>query len=1302
MRKILPILLVLLCVFTAAAALADSENLLYNGGFEEGVNGWPQGWQDDAWLYDPGISYWEQREGGYSGDRSALVENVVTNDARFTQVVQVTPGATYRLSGFIKAEGCDPAKGGANLSIIDCFGDFPAVYDTKGEWVEVTCYVRPGRDMKTMTVAARVGMYNADTPGKAWFDDISVVQVDSVPDGAVVIDLDPFTAWANSGGADTSAADSAIKQFDSIWPWLIMFAALIIGLLWVRERKIRVSGWMIFPLLGIAAVVRLYLMATQPGYETDMACFLSWSLRMAEVGPANFYDPNIFCDYPPGYMYPLWITGGLLKLLGVGSMTTMGRVLVKIMPLLFDIGGTYLLYRFAVKRLSEKPALLLAALYALSPAVLIDGAVWGQVDSVLSFGLLLCAVYAMEGKWHYALPAYAITVLMKPQALLAAPVALAALVMAAINLDGGEKQKGFWKSVLTGLGAGLGACVVLLIPFVIKQPDPVGWVIKQYTTVLGSYEYATLNTPNLFYLLGANWTPLSDKLGPATYGTLGVMLTVLAVALVVLLYAWRGRRDRLPYFVALSYIALYILGVKMHERYLFPALLLLLVAYVATPDRRILWLFVGFSVTLFVNCALVLRDVHLPLGHGAVATLLSAINLLLLYLAVRIAIDPAPQPLSAPMVHRDPPPSRLNGLSGRTAPIVNPGAKGYLLLALLTGVYAVSAFWGLGDTVAPQSEWRSTGVNETVTFDLGERQEFRVLYYAGISSRNFYLEFSDDGIAWTNGQIQYAEDGTVLTGEQIAALGDTVGQETQLAAGNCFTWQYAKAVTWSEQDGRNVAVGNPLVFTARYCRLVPQSPATSLFEVAFQSLEGQTLPIAAVTGDGARTENGYAPQLLCDEQQYVPSAPSYMNSMYFDEIYHGRTGYEMLHGLSSYEWTHPPLGKVLIMLGIKLFGMTPFGWRFSGTLIGVLMIPAMYLLGLILFKKPKWALFSAFLMAADMMHLAQTRIATIDSYSVFFVILMYACMFRYMQMNFFRDGRRTLIPLGLSGLFMGLGWASKWTCFYASVGLAVLFFWSLWQRYMEYRDAIRAGGTEAERVRGFWRYFAGTGAFCIGFFIIIPAAIYYYSYIPHFAWEGGLTFEKFWRTQESIFNYHATLVDNHPYKSPWYEWPLILKPIWFYSGGTVSGKVSSIMSTGNPAVWWVGFVTMLWMMYTWVKGRIRGENKGDMRPAILLISFASQFVPWMLVPRSMFIYHYFGSLPFVMLSITLCAEMLTEKYPKNMRVALPVYCGVTALLFVAFYPIATGLPVPRLWMDAINLLGYLRPPGWQWQRWLCY
>ena len=58
--------------------------------------------------------------------------------------------------------------------------------------------------------------------------------------------------------------------------------------------------------------------------------------------------------------------------------------------------------------------------------------------------------------------------------------------------------------------------------------------------------------------------------------------------------AFDRKANHLPFYLALSLILIYVLGIKVHERYLLPALPLLLTAYVLTRDRRLLGLCVGF------------------------------------------------------------------------------------------------------------------------------------------------------------------------------------------------------------------------------------------------------------------------------------------------------------------------------------------------------------------------------------------------------------------------------------------------------------------------------------------------------------------------------------------------------------------------------------------------------------------------------------------------------------------------------------------------------------------------------------
>ena len=155
-------------------------------------------------------------------------------------------------------------------------------------------------------------------------------------------------------------------------------------------------------------------------------------------------------------------------------------------------------------------------------------------------------------------------------------------------------------------------------------------------------------------------------------------------------------------------------------------------------------------------------------------------------------------------------------------------------------------------------------------------------------------------------------------------------------------------------------------------------------------------------------------------------------------------------GLEPYENTHPTLGKLMISLGIRLFGMNPFGWRFMGALFGVLMLPVLYHLLKQLFGRTRLAFAGTVLFAFDFMHFTQTRIATIDTYAVFFLLLMYDAMVVFLKGDVGRDSwKRLLPPLLACGVFTGLGIAAKWTAAYGALGLAGLFFgklaFTLWE-----------------------------------------------------------------------------------------------------------------------------------------------------------------------------------------------------------------------------------------------------------------
>ena len=243
---------------------------------------------------------------------------------------------------------------------------------------------------------------------------------------------------------------------------------------------------------------------------------------------------------------------------------------------------------------------------------------------------------------------------------------------------------------------------------------------------------------------------------------------------------------------------------------------------------------------------------------------------------------------------------------------------------------------------------------------------------------------------------------------------------------------------------------------------------------------------------------------------------------------------------------------------------------------------------------------------------------------------------------------------------------------------------------------------------------------CVVWFIIVPAIVYALSYIPDLTSSGQFTLDRLIKAQQSMFSYHSSLVDSHPFKSRWWEWPLILKPMWYYMGHyKPQGMVSTILSFGNPAVWWTGLAALLAAIYRWTAGHVScgirlDRRDGDPVPAMLLLGFLAQFMPWVLVPRSTFIYHYFASTPFIMLCTVWFTARLYERAeqvqpgvktalrPRNVWMGACGLMVVSAILFAAFYPFATGELMPRAYAEAMNWFGGLKLPGWQYTGWMFF
>ena len=571
-------------------------------------------------------------------------------------------------------------------------------------------------------------------------------------------------------------------------------------------------------------------------------------------------------------------------------------------------------------------------------------------------------------------------------------------------------------------------------------------------------------------------------------------------------------------------------------------------------------------------------------------------------------------------------------------PVVRTGRFGTIGALVITLVYGVTAFVGLGDMAAPQTFYvPEAGQTATITFDqpvlLG-----RVMSYAGIGVGTWTVSRGD-------------------TGETLCTLPQ----------------EYKDVLKWYEtapEDAFDTPVASVVISGT--------GTGAQLGELAFFRADG-----ARITGLQA-TEPA-----LVDEQTLVPAESTYQNSTYFDEIYHARTAMEHLTDIKPYEVSHPPLGKLILSLGILMFGLTPFGWRFMGTLFGVLMVPVMWRLSKELFEDDRIALCATAVFAFDFMHFTQTRIATIDTYAVFFILVMYLFMWRWL-----RDGR--LADLGLSGLFFGIGAACKWTCLYAGAGLGVLWLVHWIAEGVRACTAPKINRKKqpealAAQKAAYVRALGINIVFCIGAFVLVPAVIYYLSYTPYGTAKGlhgvGMYFTKEYldtvlENQKFMFTYHANLVSTHPYSAPWWKWVLDIRPILYYLRYG-DNTVTSIAAFVNPVLCWGGLGAVGMCV---VLSLLRGEKR-DLRAVFILIGYLAQLLPWVFISRITFEYHYIACTVFLALALALLFDELRER--GQMRLVW-VCTGTCVALFALFYPALAGVEVSRTF--STHFLKWL--PSW--------
>ena len=556
--------------------------------------------------------------------------------------------------------------------------------------------------------------------------------------------------------------------------------------------------------------------------------------------------------------------------------------------------------------------------------------------------------------------------------------------------------------------------------------------------------------------------------------------------------------------------------------------------------------------------------------------------------------------------------------------------KDILTMVLLSIVFLSIAVVNLGATNVPVNSWQ-TNQDRTLQVDLGKPVYVKAVYLL-VKNGSANIQISSD-----------TQNSSLISPIKI---------------------EYPVYYVWKNTT---------LNAETQYVYLSFEQANVEIIEIALTDQNNQQIPIAAVTGEGFSDANLAK---LTDEQSLILVPQTYMSETMFDEIYFVRTAEQYLNIQSPYEWTHPPLGKIIIAIGIAAAGFNPFGWRIMGVIFAMLLIPLMYLLGKKLFGSWIGGFSAAFLLTFDFMHFTMARMGTTDTYVVFFSVASQLFFLIYLS-GVVKNGWKatSVVPLFLAFLFFAFGFSTKWLVLYGFIGqIAIL-------ATIRLAEVVKRKGSVSSKV---YDFFDQPYSYIVAF-VLMSIGIYFLTYIPDML--AGRSFIDVVGLQGGMYSYHSSLTATHPFSSAWWSWPIIGRPVWLYVSYLPNLMKSTITLMGNPAVWWVGFaaiigITGIFLAKTVPALKKRVTPKLDLPIAFIVVLFFFQWLPYVSITRALFIYHFYVSVPFLCLG---SAYFINKYWKYNwMKVAAIAYFAVVVALFALFYPVISGAPTPASTVESLR------------------
>jgi dolichyl-phosphate-mannose-protein mannosyltransferase len=466
---------------------------------------------------------------------------------------------------------------------------------------------------------------------------------------------------------------------------------------------------------------------------------------------------------------------------------------------------------------------------------------------------------------------------------------------------------------------------------------------------------------------------------------------------------------------------------------------------------------------------------------------------------------------------------------------------------------------------------------------------------------------------------------------------------------------------------------------------------------------------------------------------------AYLNFLVFDEKYFVKFAHQYLTGDSVFD-SHPPLGKYLIALGIFIgdrlpfphtdiqvdyFLVSPWSYRWFNALVGSLIPLIIAAIAYQLTHRYSYSVIAGFLSITDGLFLVESRLGLINIYMVLFGLLGQLCLLHTMNHPHKHRG----IFLVSAGVNFGASVAVKWNGLGFLLSAYVLWFsHGLWLGFQAAQKHDRFRFT-LPKVKQFYQLILSqfsqlfiSPRLLFIYLGIIPAFVYCLCWIPHLQMNPDY---GFWQVHQQIFNYHHNLGNGskiHPYCSRWWTWPLMIRPVvYFYQMIQPSPQTSiiyTVLGMGNPILSWlstsaIALLTALLIQQILIPLTPAFKKGGiEISPSFektfprqryipyhsrclaiwyyLIVNYLCNWLPWALVSRCTFLYHYMSAAVFAQLAIAWFIDyclQAKQTYWRYWAIALII---IILLAFIFWLPFYLGLPLsPKAWQHRIWLSSWI-------------